>query len=99
LLESSVEAGVVRNAELRGGVAWKLNPLWVVGVPDRIVLLPGARVVFFETKTVGGRVSRIQKYIHGKLRNLGFRVETPWTPEEVLAVFTSLDREAACAKS
>jgi hypothetical protein len=99
LRESSVEQVVVACAEARGGVAWKLNPAWTVGIPDRLVLLPPGRVVFVETKSEDGRVRKKQAWIHEKLRAMGFRVEIPWTTDEVRELFKQLDREATCARS
>lgn len=97
--ESSIESAVVRNAENRGWIAWKLNPAWVAGVPDRILLASRGRVIFVETKTEGGKVSNIQKWIHERLRRLGFRVEIPWTMDDVRDLFDSLDQEATCEKN
>ncbi len=41
------------------------------GVPDRIAILPGGRIIFVELKKDGGRISPIQKRMHKKLRKLG----------------------------
>jgi len=56
-------------------------------------------VIFVETKTEGGKVSNIQKWIHERLRRLGFRVEIPWTMDDVRDLFDSLDQEATCEKN
>lgn len=43
------------------------------GVPDRIVLLPGGRIVFVELKKPkGGKVSKLQKWWRQRLQGLGF---------------------------
>lgn len=44
------------------------------GVPDRIVLLPGGRVVFVEMKKPGKSERKRQVYVQGLLRALGFDV-------------------------
>lgn len=44
------------------------------GVPDRIILLPGAKVVFVELKQPGKKERKRQEYVHGLLRKLGFEV-------------------------
>lgn len=53
------------------------------GVPDRIVLLPRGRVVFVELKQEDGRLSRLQRWQHARLRDLGMDVRTLWSAEQV----------------
>lgn len=57
-----------------GGIALKLPGEILRGVPDRLILLPGEVVIFAETKTTGKKPSKIQSYVHNKLRGLGFKV-------------------------
>ena len=45
------------------------------GVPDRMVCLPGGRVVFAELKAPGKQPRPEQAAKHRELRALGFRVE------------------------
>lgn len=49
-LEVDVEEALRKAVEAAGGLCLKLNPLWYRGIPDRLVLLPGGRVVFVELK-------------------------------------------------
>lgn len=79
--ERSVESWVVQYTADRGGKALKLTGY--VGIPDRLVLLPGGVVFFVETKTIGGRLSKAQRLRHHFLRALGFKVYVPWTKEQV----------------
>ena len=44
------------------------------GVPDRIILLPGANVIFVELKQPGKTERKRQLYVQGLLRKLGFEV-------------------------
>lgn len=44
------------------------------GVPDRIILLPGGRVVFAELKRPGEHPRQRQLFVQAKLRRLGFLV-------------------------
>lgn len=44
------------------------------GVPDRIILLPGEKVIFVETKKPGEKERKRQEYVQGLLRKLGFEV-------------------------
>jgi hypothetical protein len=72
-LERSVEALLLRRVAALGGVALKLNSQR--GLPDRLVVLPGARVIAIELKRPrGGRLSVHQKIWLAKLRGLGIEV-------------------------
>jgi hypothetical protein len=64
----------VKYVESLGGWAVKLSALHVSGLPDRLVLLPGGRVVFVELKAPGRRPRKIQLKVHDRLRGLGFEV-------------------------
>lgn len=52
----------------------KLLSTFVKGLPDRLILCRGGYVGFAEIKTTGKKPTKIQLYIHDKLRNLGFEV-------------------------
>ena len=80
--ERVVENWLRRSVRGRGGLAVKLVPS-VAGLPDRLVLLPGGRVVFVETKAPDGKVKFHQLNIHEFLRSLGFRVDVLSTLDEV----------------
>ena len=79
-LEKEIEQKLRRAVERHDGRCLKwVCPGWA-GVPDRIVLLPGARVVFVETKRpVGGRLSALQKKWRGWLSDLGFECWVVWS--------------------
>jgi hypothetical protein len=85
--ESRVEEYLGGRAEAAGGFSIKLNPLWYVGIPDRLLLLPGGRAIFVETKTTGGHISAMQSSWHMQLRKLGFHVYVLWTYEQVDGFF------------
>ena len=69
--ESVVEAALVERARALGGIAMKFTSPGRNGVPDRIVILPGGRLVFVELKGHGGRLSPGQVREHARLRELG----------------------------
>ena len=74
-MEKQIEKHLVNRVEARGGLAVKFPPLFFAGFPDRIVLMPGGRVVFVELKAPGQRPRALQERVHDRLRGLGFRVE------------------------
>lgn len=81
--EAAIERRLKRKVEAAGGKALKfVSPGWA-GAPDRIVLLPGGRVVFVELKAPGKKPRPIQLKRHEELKALGFEVYVIDTPEEV----------------
>ena len=82
-MEKTVEAYLRDQVRKTGGLALKLVcPGWT-GVPDRLILLPGGRVFFAETRDLGKTPKRRQKYVHSRLRELGFTVFVPDSKEAV----------------
>lgn len=83
--ERLIEARLVRAVNKVGGKALKLVSPGCMGVPDRIVLLPGGRICFVELKASGKRPRAIQEKRIRELRALGFSVY-------VLDSFQAVDR-------
>lgn len=81
--ESKIERYLKSQVEKIGGKAYKWNPTGVVGVPDRMVLLPGGKVIFVELKAPGEKLRKIQEYRSKQLRELGFQVECLDTVEKI----------------
>lgn len=83
--ESTIEQYLVTETKKRKGYCIKL--LGVVGLPDRMILLPGARVIFVEVKTITGRLSPLQKQWQIWLGVLGFKVLILRSKDQVVNVF------------
>jgi hypothetical protein len=60
-LEEDVEDALVGGIEALHGLCWKLKMPWFTGVPDRMVLLPGGRIIFVELKKPKGRKSKLAR--------------------------------------
>lgn len=90
MLEADVEKTLADGVVVLGGIAFKFVPAGIIGIPDRIVLLPGGRIVFVELKKPKGIVKPWQRRMHKTLRDLGFRVEVLWTVEQVQDFLLSL---------
>lgn len=87
MAEASVEAHLVRVTKRHGGWALKFTSPGTAGVPDRIVLLPGGRIAFIELKRRGKVAEKLQDWVQGRLRRLGFRVATLDTHDKIDAYF------------
>lgn len=76
MLEKSVEQFFKNQVKQRcpDALCLKFVSPGFAGVPDRIVLLPGGRVIFAELKRPGKTPRKLQTYVHGLLRRLGFTV-------------------------
>lgn len=72
--EKWLERELVRLIGKRGGLALKYANANQTGYPDRLVLLPGGRLVFVEVKTKGRKPTTLQSLRHDQLRGLGFPV-------------------------
>lgn len=83
--EKSIEERLRDEVKKIGGAAFKLSAAVDAGMPDRLVCLPGGRVIFVETKRPkGGRLSALQKYRHKALRLMGFDVRVINTTDAVM---------------
>lgn len=82
--ESELEARFVRGVKSLGGAAYKFVSPGNVGVPDRLVILPGGIVAFVELKAEGGRLSPMQDRQISRLRELGADVTVVWGAEGVV---------------
>lgn len=86
MIEKTVEKELCdRIKNELGGWALKFISPGQNGVPDRIVLLPGGRVVFVETKAPGKKLRKLQEYVRGLIQQLGFKVLRIDTKEKVEA--------------
>lgn len=81
--EKVIERKLVEAVKANGGMCIKLLCDNLLGLPDRMVLMPHSKIAFVELKTTGQKPRRIQVFMHNKLRNLGFRVEIIDTVEGV----------------
>ena len=72
--EQRIERQLVQQVSKLGGLALKFVSPGMAGVPDRLLLFPGGRAVFVETKAPGTKPRPLQVHRHEQLRALGFRV-------------------------
>lgn len=88
--EKALERKVAELTKAHKGMCIKLLSDYITGLPDRLCLFPGQRLVFIELKTTGQKPRRIQLYIHKKLRDLGFRVEVVDNSKQLTEIIESV---------
>ena len=71
MLEKQIEAALVRRVKELGGLCEKFVSPGRRSVPDRIVTLPGGRIVFVELKAPGKKPTELQERDHLRRRELG----------------------------
>lgn len=74
MLERDIEKRLIKPIRELGGLCLKFEAPGYTGVPDRLILLPGGKVVFVETKAPGKKERARQVYVQGVLRQRGFTV-------------------------
>lgn len=83
MLERDIEQYLVRRIKRLGGMAEKFTSPGRRSVPDRLVTLPGGRVVFIELKAPGKKPTENQLRDHQRRRDLGCEVMVIDTKEGV----------------
>jgi hypothetical protein len=85
MLERTIEAALVRRVTKLGGLCEKFVSPGRRSVPDRIVTLPGGRIIFVEVKAPGKGPTELQERDHWRRRKLGCEVIVINTMEDVEA--------------
>lgn len=82
ITEDAIERHLIRWVKSVRGKHIKIR--FLRGWPDRLVLLQGGRVVFFELKRPkGGKYEPLQLRVHEALRKMGFRVYVCHTKDAI----------------
>ena len=74
MLERDIENYLVRRIKELGGIAEKFTSPGRRSVPDRLVSLPGGRIIFVELKAPGKKPTENQMRDHQRRRAMGFIV-------------------------
>jgi len=83
MLEKQVEAYFKKVVEQLGGKSYKFTSPAHRGVADRVACLPNGTVVMVEIKTIGGKLSELQKVFAADMKRLNVPYECLWSKEEV----------------
>lgn len=91
--EWKIEAELCRCTRAAGGKAMKWISPGNAGVTDRLLFLPGGRLVLVETKAPRKKPTVLQARHHAQMRALGFTVVCLDTVEKVRAFAAAGFRE------
>lgn len=91
--EADIERVFCAQVRTRGGWAVKMESS-IRGLPDRMVMLPGGKVIFVELKSDSGKVSFYQARIHQRMQALGFDVRVIRGLSGVAEFFRELDTDS-----
>lgn len=81
------------NAEMKKakGLCITLSAQHISGLPDKLLLFKRGQFVFVELKSKNKKPSKIQKYMHVKLKGLGFRIEVISDKKDLLNLIKELN--------
>ena len=71
MLESVIQAKIIKEAKKNGFTALKTIRCNITGFPD-VTLFKGGKTIFLEVKNAKGIQSEIQKYVQKELEKQGF---------------------------
>ena len=83
IAEKQIERAFVKAVRNAGGLAMKFVSPGRVGVPDRIVLFPGGRVIFAEIKRPSERLRKSQEVACREIRAKGCPVHVIRTNADI----------------
>lgn len=83
MLEKHLEQKFTQAIKNTGGITLKLDPTHIVGIPDRLAILPNGKTCFVELKAPGKKPRPIQTHRHNQLKNLGHMVRTLDNPNNI----------------
>jgi hypothetical protein len=89
-LEKVIEAYLVKRIHGIGGECEKFSSPMKRSVPDRIITMPGARIIFIELKRFGRKPEPMQERDHQRRREMGFEVRVIDSKEGVDALVKEL---------
>ncbi len=95
MLEKELERKLRAEVKAAGGLCLKWESPGYVGVPDRMILLPGGRVLFVEMKAPGKKERPRQRVVQRLLRDLGFEVYPSVDSLDKIRVIVDRCREVA----
>lgn len=91
--EKAIERYLCEVVKKLGGVCLKYSNANMVGYPDRVALMPGGRCLWFELKSKGRKVSKVQAIRIAQLESIGHTIYVCDSKESINSVFDNLNYE------
>ena len=98
MLEKDIEKILTTEIKKLGGRAYKFISPGNSGVPDRIVVLPGGKMMFVELKAKTGSLSVLQSVQVKRLIELGQKVYVVYGLKGLKDFFNEIGAHEAAAK-
>ena len=71
MLERDIENALARRVKSLGGTCEKFTSPGRRSVPDRLITMPGGKIIFIELKAPGKKPTELQARDHARRRALG----------------------------
>lgn len=81
--EKAIERYLCAAVKKMGGICLKYSNANAVGYPDRVALLPTGVTIWFEVKSKGKRLTKMQSIRHAGMRLIGHAVYVVDNKDEV----------------
>ena len=91
--EKTIERYLCDVVKKLGGVCLKYSNANMVGYPDRVALMPAGRCLWFELKSKGRKVSKVQAIRIAHLESIGHTVYVCDSKESINGIFQDLNYE------
>lgn len=88
--EKAIERYLCDLVKKQGGVCLKYSNAGAVGYPDRVALMPGGGCIWFELKSKGRTVSKVQAIRIKQLASIGHTVHVADSKQAINDVLKSL---------
>lgn len=88
--EKLIERKLVELCKLNNGLCIKLLSNFFIGLPDRMCLFPGGKIIFVELKTTGQKPRKSQILVHNQLQKLGFKVFVVDTTKQIIELIDKI---------
>lgn len=88
--EKVLEVYLRTSCEGKGWLCLKYTNPWLIGMPDRLILLPKGRCAWVELKSAGEKPRKLQNMRHKLLRDCGHAVYVASSRQDIDAIIDEL---------